>query len=36
LIGLRMLQCGRWFRLTLCGVFGGKEMIEILRIANRW
>jgi hypothetical protein len=26
LVGLGILLCGRWLRLTLCGVFGGKEM----------
>jgi hypothetical protein len=28
---------GRWFRLALCGVFGGREMIGVLKIVNgRW
>lgn len=26
-----MMKCGRWFHLVSCGVFGGKEIIEVLK-----
>jgi hypothetical protein len=29
MVGLRMLQCGSWFRFVLCGVFVGKKIIGV-------
>jgi hypothetical protein len=34
---LRAHLCGRWFCPAFCGVFGGKQIIEVLKIVRgRW
>ena len=33
---IRMLPCGGWFLIVLCGVFGGKGMLGTLRIVNSY
>jgi len=33
-IGFGMLLCGRWSLRALCGVFGGKEMIDVFKTVN--
>jgi hypothetical protein len=32
--GGKVQQCGRWCHHVFCGVFRGKEMIEVLRTAR--
>jgi len=32
----RVQLYGRWFCLAFCGVFGEKEMVEILKIVRGW
>jgi len=34
---IKVQQCGRWLRPVFWGVFGWKEMREVLKIAKgRW
>jgi hypothetical protein len=31
LVGQRVLRCGKWYLCASFGVYGGKEIVEILR-----